>query len=670
TLFSVEWDPNVAAAYADWNANYCNVPQANTVAYAIKGALNRLGSLGFGSFGSSTRDVVLVGSDEMLPFYRSPDRTRIANERQFVAPSQLTTGAILAALQNGLLLTDNFYGTRGNGLLAAGVPLWVPDMGVGRLIESPDDIQTLVNAFLSSDTIPVNDVLVTGYDFLMDSAALISDTVGQWGVANQTNLINDSWTVTDLNNAWTAYAPGRDLVSVNAHFEPWRALPASPSQNYTALDLFYNGHITRSTVLSDSLIFSMGCHAGLNMPDADLKPVYTDQQGRRFAINPDFPQALAQKQSAMVANTGYGYGVDDSPEYSEWLMYLFARYLGKQANMPVGEALTRAKRHYLGTAPSGGFSAYDEKILLEATLYGLPMLKVNVPYPTRVPRGGGAAVTAARDSAPAPRTTATILTRTLSISLSPTARTTLSGTYYTLGGEIQGSPGRPIQPRTSLAISQTVQGLTVHGAVLWDGNFTDIANFDPLITRPVTDVTLPEPPLKVGGWFPDKVWAVNRFGVTDPADDVSLVLVGGQFKKNADNNLGIERLYSAMQLHLYYSDNTSDYKPPVIWNIRALKFPNRITVEVDVSDESGIEAVIITYRPTSDPGSFRSLVLQPPASSQQSGTWSGVIPGESETSFYVQVVDRAGNVQMSGNKGLFFAPQPQPSLSLYLPLVM
>ena len=62
-----------------------------------------------------------------------------------------------------------------------------------------------------------------------------------------------------------------------------------------------------------------------------------------------------------MANTGYGYGVDDSPEYSEWLMYLFTRFLGSQPDMPVGEALRRAKSYYLGSAPSGGISVYHEK---------------------------------------------------------------------------------------------------------------------------------------------------------------------------------------------------------------------------------------------------------------------------------------------------------------------
>ena len=43
----------------------------------------------------------------------------------------------------------------------------------------------------------------------------------------------------------------------------------------------------------------------------------------------------------------------------------------------VGDALLRSKRTYLKTTPS--LSSLDEKALLEATLFGLPMLSVNVP---------------------------------------------------------------------------------------------------------------------------------------------------------------------------------------------------------------------------------------------------------------------------------------------------
>ena len=43
------------------------------------------------------------------------------------------------------------------------------------------------------------------------------------------------------------------------------------------------------------------------------------------------------------------------------------------------EALTNAKIRYASSATYGGFSVYDEKAMIEATLYGLPMSAVSVP---------------------------------------------------------------------------------------------------------------------------------------------------------------------------------------------------------------------------------------------------------------------------------------------------
>jgi hypothetical protein len=578
-------------------------------------------------------------------------------------------------MQQGFLLTDNFYGVPGQGFVGGGRSLWVPELAVGRLVEEPGDMQAVIEAFLQDDTIPVQDVLVTGYDFLSDSSNLISATVSSWNVSTQTNLINDEWTVGDLAQAWTNYAPGRDLVSVNAHFEPWRALPAYPSHDYDSGDLFYNFYITESGYLADSLTFSMGCHAGLNLPDGDVDPVYTDQQGQPFVVNPDFPQALAQKGSCMVANTGYGYGVDDSPEYSEWLMQLYARFLGQRHNVPVGEALRQAKERYIGSAPSAGLSIYHEKALLEATLYGLPMLKVDVPHPQPVTNRS---IQAEFTPHPAQRASTALLaptTLSVTLDLSPSLRSTGNGDYFALDSEIQASPGRPVQPRASLPLSSTVgAGLKPHGVLLWSAAFDDYADFDPFISRPVSETAQAEPDLQVGAWLPAKGWALNRFG-----DSPRLVVVGGQFSRDDgaenENDLGVERVYSSMELRPYYSDQDDDYLPPVIWDVTRSCRADQLQVAVETEDESGIHAVVVTHRPPAEleapaaSGSWSSFEL---SDGDGDGVWTGALPVSNletclKISFFVQAVDEAGNVQMSGNKGRFFkapadpSPEPEPT---------
>ena len=71
--------------------------------------------------------------------------------------------------------------------------------------------------------------------------------------------------------------------------------------------------------------------------------------------------------------------------FTERVMHLYTRYLTSGPGVSVGQALVQAKRRYLGEASSGGFGTYDEKILIESTLYGLPMYEVSVPQPARHP---------------------------------------------------------------------------------------------------------------------------------------------------------------------------------------------------------------------------------------------------------------------------------------------
>jgi hypothetical protein len=65
-------------------------------------------------------------------------------------------------------------------------------------------------------------------------------------------------------------------------------------------------------------------------------------------------------------------------------MFNFAKALGDWSEGPqtVGRALLLAKQRYYNSAAAGSLSTYDEKVLEQTTLYGLPMLRVNMPLTT------------------------------------------------------------------------------------------------------------------------------------------------------------------------------------------------------------------------------------------------------------------------------------------------
>ena len=120
-----------------------------------------------------------------------------------------------------------------------------------------------------------------------------------------------------------------------------------------------------STNFTNSIVFSAGCHSGYNVVDPDS------------LVNPlDWAQTFARKGATLIAGTGYQYGDTDFIMYSEQIYTSFARQLRLGCGpSSVGDALLHAKQAYLHDTPT--LRGIDTKALLESTLFGLPMLKVD-----------------------------------------------------------------------------------------------------------------------------------------------------------------------------------------------------------------------------------------------------------------------------------------------------
>jgi hypothetical protein len=392
--------------------------------------------------------------------------------------------------------------------------------------------------------------------------------------------------------------------------------------------------------MSGAVNFSMGCHSGYNVHDGHATTGY----------QLDYPQALAQKESWWIGNTGFGYGMSDSVALTERLMHLFARELTSQASMPVGQALAQAKQAYLSEAPSGGFGTYDEKVLIESTLYGLPMYEVSVPSPDPWSQQS----TETRTQVGIHATGVYSVLKTLSVTYDPVV-TTDDGSYYAIDALAQSNPGRPIQPKTSIALD-TVPDLDPHGVLLLGGEATE-TDFDPLIAHPVPTSTegLEEPGFGASSWFPSKMFAINLLGAED-----RLVVVPAQFLGDQDG--GTLRRFTELVFTVTYSDSV-DYVPPVVWEVESLLAGETTTFKVSVDDASGIERVLVTYCADGQNWSSANLTY-----SAYTGRWEGSVTGlTEEASYFVQVMDGAGNVTISNNKGEYFSPETH---NIYLPLVL
>ena len=322
------------------------------------------------------------------------------------------------------MLSQDAYGARTTlSLKGASVPL--PDLAVGRLVETPAEITGALTRYAAlGGTLPTPHAsLVTGYDFLTDAADAVqahwqaglgagarTDTlITDQDVPPSTTTVNGvpdrrhSWTAADLRAALLTGAR-HDLVYLAGHFSANSALAADSATSLVTTE------VRDSAVdLRDSLVLSAGCHSGYNIADTDGVPGLT--------LGLDWAQLMAQKGATLVAGTGYQYGDTDFLEYSERLYADLAGQLrvGTGA-VPLGRALVLAKQRYLATTPV--LDGLHQKALLEATLYGLPMLGLDLPAgrtpavvpsaasATPVASGPGASLSlSARDLALTPVTT-------------------------------------------------------------------------------------------------------------------------------------------------------------------------------------------------------------------------------------------------------------------------
>ena len=121
--------------------------------------------------------------------------------------------------------------------------------------------------------------------------------------------------------------------------------------------------------LSNGVVFTLGCHAGLNVADTYIANPNLHEQAALL----DWSEAVLRNGGVFQGPTGYGIGEKSSLAYSGRLLALYAQRLDGTSS--VGQALMFAKQTYvqLGVA-----SVYDAKAVQEATFYGLPMYRLGV----------------------------------------------------------------------------------------------------------------------------------------------------------------------------------------------------------------------------------------------------------------------------------------------------
>lgn len=623
-LLDLAMFPRVEAFYRAWDQDPGNVARADAVAQAIRQLLwTEVTSH------QEVRFIVIVGDDRIVPFYRAADHfsgnVRVREADYGDVSRRSTVGQ---ALQQNVSLTDDYYAALRPRHIQ-GRPLFLADLAIGRLVETPQDVEKQITTFLDQDTVTLMSVFVASPDNHRQPASAYCDAWRRAGIPQvDCSLVGGRWRVADfLSRHLNPLSPyqAHFLEVPGRHWRYW-----TPQHEDILATQVHDG----PNALARSVVAAMAHHSGLNVPVDNPYPM-------------DWPQAYARQGAIFVGQTGYSLLLTQGVGLTDELLLHFATELAHARADTIGEAWVRAKHMYwlLRARPIEP----DRKVLHIATFYGLPMYRFQVPgvlgdeYPS-VSFSAGAGTLGGEDVYTVP----VGLALDGSFSALPQEESPDGGTYRVLDGHAVWDASQPPQPYFAVPLAETdMARLGAPRGVVWlGGRYLDVPNVTPpavSVAVPADDAARPrvvaQPPnWKERGWLPPFPALLDRGSNT-------FATRLGQFHGAS----GTARLYDRMDYAFTFSD-VWDTVPPRVSSVAARVTSGGVEVKVAAEDASGVAAVMAVY--TAGDGQWRSVPLRYRPDMDK---WVGRLPARQSTTWFVQVIDGAGNVARLTNKDRFYS---------------
>ena len=670
--------------YQEADQNQCRVALQNEVAEAVRAiVLAELAS-------SNMRYVQFLGGADIIPPYYTPDEAIVGYEGFYVQDLLLQPARpIGVGFAEGYNITDAFY-TDFEPSPYRGRFLYVEDLSVSRLLESPEEILAAAQTFVANNgLIPVSDALAVGYDFFQDGTRASAAVLGRFTTVNE-SLINDGWTGDELRCSFLDNAENKVAACP--------VIPSAPALGAVNFHATYNAGISafgynnfgpdtnpgeifeareNDMVLGGGLTVSIGCHSGLNIPDAWALPGDVG-----FPLDP--AADWVQQAGNWIGPWNFGLGDDTvATRGTEGIATLVFEQLlepedEQRAYAPktLGDALVKAKQLYASGLVE--FDVHDEKSVIGLALAGMPQARLALTSaPPPAPVG------------PLPGTPAGSLDVTFTDSNgaslpSPTLPynvvTTDNGTYYPLEGRAQGVVGRPLLPSAPLIDGQVValQDL-IHDVVLRSGSYDDELDINPILAFPQHDWldNVQEPRACVETFAPSQLGVATAFPLGGPNAGSALqsvLLLGAQFRCTltdgeqadpAEPVRGTLRRYDALTVEAQRPATVAvadDFDPPVVTLLELVEeVTGDVTARLNADDLNGLREIVAVIYEDGDgvpggPGTLRSV---------SSGDLTGVagpytltLPGAGGNPVAFQFVDTAGNVRLKSGKGRLLRALP------------
>ena len=696
--------------YERWDLHPENVQFANDVLFGPSSIHELMLDL-LQSF-PSIRYLIIVGDDRIVPMARIPDQTiSLASEQHYAMASSPFAG-MTAATVTGKALEQNYF--LSDDPIAVELPqsvseishyLLAPDRPIGRLVETPSDIIAAIDAFIRNggrldltSPGPLGSILVTGYDFLSDSALAIFDdfasTLGE-------NMVNG-----DLIGTWSV-APGSDaadtlrshlsgskgLACINGHGTHFlEGVPAGDIFTIEGLaaDRLYGPNSCSANEppidLDGSVIYAVGCHGGLPVPGS-----CPDDEDSSL----DLPQTfLSRGVLAYIANSGYGWGLRHGIGYSEQLQVWMSREL-MTSQISIGEAVRRAKLRYFTETPRITQDPYAQKTLNQWTLFGFPMTEIRMGLSSSIRESeedqGWSKVERepTTESATPDYMIRVSLTYILDAEVGIYRRFTAEGIelfepgcpsdtlgcYFSFLDHQYGSTDLPIEPYSSEDVG--FSGTSHHG-VLWYGvTYREENHWKPLFGSLITNIEVPMDigslphTLLIGPLQQDYGPVIqDACRTTDVGFEPKVLMTLGEAQQvDQESNSWVHRRYLEIDVeHLYFNrpGDGCDRVGPVVDSVDHTFLGNEAEWRVVAQDEDGaVWRVVVVYTDhllnELNEGTWRPIELE-----LVDGVWIGAetISNEAERLTYVvQAVDDRGNVSW-----LQFSSTPESEVPLRLPL--